>query len=267
MINYTSVANTTGTFPNVVSQNETTPGALDGTPYIKAVIDDLWGESQARMDHAGMTPNLITEAAGASQRLEAMQRICGHPGEIVAWVGSTSDPSSINIRLLPLIGQGIVKANYADLDTFTYVGDTLNPTAPAFYRATDAAGTSRSTTGTYLILPDLRGYVLRGLDVAASVDPDGASRSLGDTQSWALVNHDHNYGTYASAALDAAVVNSIWHEGTGTTGGLTNLIPGSTNNPFFVKEPQNASTTPATSIAPNAENRMSNSAVHWCIRY
>lgn len=43
------------------------------------------------------------------------------------------------------------------------------------------------------VLPDLRGYFLRGLDPTGKVDPDGKSRSLLSTQADALKQHQHTY--------------------------------------------------------------------------
>jgi hypothetical protein len=73
MIDYaTAFTNFSGAFPNIVAVNASGGGATDGTEYIKAFIDDLWGENQAIMDFAGFTPNAIAEAAGSSQRLDAI---------------------------------------------------------------------------------------------------------------------------------------------------------------------------------------------------
>ncbi len=73
MIDYAAIfTNFSGAFPNIVAVNASGGGATDGTEYIKAFIDDLWGENQAVMDFAGFTPDAAAEAAGASQRLDAI---------------------------------------------------------------------------------------------------------------------------------------------------------------------------------------------------
>jgi hypothetical protein len=270
MIDYASTPNTSGTFPNVVGLNVTSPGAGDGTPFLKSMIDDLWGARQAIMSHAGLTPDAVTESASASQFLTGIQRVAGHPGEVIAWDGNLSDPSSGSIRLLPLNGQGILRISYPDLDAAVYVGNTLNPTASAYYRATDAAGTSRSTTGAYLILPDRRGYVLRGLDTAASVDPDGASRDIGDTQDWALRKHSHyvwgegsyplddNNHLYTTGATVAELVHWLLSGAESTTEVMADNMPSSS--------PYTSNVVPAANQSAD-ENRMINSATRWCIRY
>ncbi len=73
MIDYAVVfTNFSGAFPNITAVNASGGGATDGTEFIKAFIDDLWGENQAVMDFAGFSPNAAAEAAGASQRLDAI---------------------------------------------------------------------------------------------------------------------------------------------------------------------------------------------------
>ena len=46
----------------------------------------------------------------------------------------------------------------------------------------DVTGSSYSTLTGVTSIPDLRGQFLRGLDPSGTVDPDGATRTLGDTQ-------------------------------------------------------------------------------------
>lgn len=194
MIDYqTSFVYTNGLpYPFTLAINATGAGTGDGTEIVKILVDDLWGARQALMDAAGLTPDSVTEAPDTSQLLEAIRKISGSPGEGVTW-WKNSDPAITGDRVLLLNGQGILRANYPELDTAVYVGDTANPTASTFYHADDAAGTIRNTTGIYLILPDTRGYALRGLDVAASVDPDGASRDVGSIQDFALENITGNF--------------------------------------------------------------------------
>lgn len=183
MIDYkASFTNTDGVnFPATAAINASGAGATDGTEFVKIMIDDEWGARQALMDYAGLTPDTVTEAAGASQALDALLLIAGGPGEVVQYM-KNSDPSVSGDRVLLLNGQGILRASFPELDAAVYVGDGDNATASAFYRADNSDGSSRNIAGIYLILPETRGYAPRGLDVAASVDPDGASRDLGSLQ-------------------------------------------------------------------------------------
>jgi hypothetical protein len=72
MKDYSTLANVDGLFPAVTTRNCTGPGATDGTPYDKTVADDMFGARQALMAEAGLTPNGVDEAAGASQALDAL---------------------------------------------------------------------------------------------------------------------------------------------------------------------------------------------------
>jgi hypothetical protein len=258
MKDYATIPNINGTFPNVTSKNASGGAATDGTPYVAQVLDDLWGFSQALMNDAGLTPDNVTESATASQRMTAIRNVAGHPGEVIAWMGNAADPSASGIRLLPLNGQGVLRTSYPLLDTATYVGDPDNPTAEAFYHADDAAGTIRNTTGIYLILPDLRGYFLRGLDTAAAIDPDGAGREIGDSQSEDVMEHGHEQCALAPAATyDDAVFADITY----TSGGVTKTVLQDAPSASFAFDMIAVTTAAGDQTVPY------NSACRWCIRY
>lgn len=141
-------------FPGTESVNASGPTAVDGTEYVKVLIDNyMMGPQQALLNFAGLTPDGLPEEDGASQELEAMQKSFGYPGEAVNWYGDL-DPATVGARILLLHGQGILISQYTELTTSVYVGDGNNATAPAFYKADDAAGTIRNIAGIYLILPD-----------------------------------------------------------------------------------------------------------------
>jgi hypothetical protein len=182
-------------FPDTEAVNATGPGATDGTEFVKLMIDDHWGARQAIMNHAGLTPDGVTEADGTAQIIEALQKGFGAPPGVPTEWNLSADPGTTGHRCLLLQGQGILRANYPDLDTAVYVGDGNNAAVAAaggaYYRADDAAGTTPNIAGIYLILPEGRGVVARGLDSAASIDPDGASRYLGDLQVDAFQGHQH----------------------------------------------------------------------------
>jgi hypothetical protein len=166
------------------------PGDGTGTPWEEDIVNDLFGWQQQLLDAAGITPSGNPDKKSVSQYYDAMRLTGGYPGLVVP-MAINVDPATLGMRVLLLDGSGVLRANYPDLDTRTYVGDSANPTAGAFYRADDAAGTARNITGAYLILPDARGCFPRGLDTTGTVDPDGASRTLGDEQAWAMRNHYH----------------------------------------------------------------------------
>jgi hypothetical protein len=51
-----------------------------------------------------------------------------------------------------------------------------------------------------VVIPDARGQFLRGLDPSGSVDPDGASRSLGGSQADAFQGHQHENGAIGGSS-------------------------------------------------------------------
>lgn len=271
MIDYlASFAETNGVaFPNTLGKNATGAGATDGTEFVKLFIDDLWGARQALMDHAGLTPDGVTEAPGTAQIIEAMQRGFGGVGEWVIWT-KKDVPATTGDRVLFLNGQGVLRANYVDLDTLVYVGDPANGTASSFYHADDAAGTIRNTTGVYLILPETRGYALRGLDTAAAVDPGGATRDYGNAQLDAFQGHWHEFwgGPAGASATDQGVADYIATRD--ASGSSMRRSSAQTNTPIlnasdFVRTEvtDGVNGTPRT----DSESRMVNVAVQFGIRY
>ena len=202
--------NVTGVFPNVIGVDASAPSTTDGFEFIANFVNDNnIGADQMILNHAGLTPNGVVESDSASQIKEALWKgFGGRPGQVDHW-HLASDPGVTGHRCLFLNGQGILRANYQDLDNAVYVGDADNATADAYYHADDAAGTIRNTTGAYLILLETRGYAPRGLDTAASVDPDGASRTLGHLQLDAFQGHEHDIVYAEKLRSVGAIVTTI----------------------------------------------------------
>jgi hypothetical protein len=274
MKDFATIDNTTGAFPDVESENVTSPGADDGTPAVKQWVDEMWGFFQAVLNASEQTPSGSTETASASQLLQGLRNLLGTPGEIVAWAGKKDvDPTTLfpPIRLLELKGQGVQwdATKYTNLDNNVYVGDAYNATAAAFYHADNPDGTSRNTTGVYLILPDFRGYILRGYDEAANIDPNGASRTIGDAQGGGVQWHQHQDLREAVTGVEYAGRN-FWDlpiTGTimyrlATKSGVENDIRTSE-----VVQSSNPS-EPSIPVKSNIyETRMDNAAIRWMIRY
>jgi hypothetical protein len=258
-IDYATISNTTGTYPNVTANNVTAPGAGDGTPYTKAVIDDLWGFAQAVLTYGGATPTGVAESATNSQRLDAIVNSLSPPGTVVGWHGSTN-PLVFGARLIELQGQGVLRTSYPDLDTACYVGNSLNGTAEAYYRADDSAGTSRNTSGIYLILPDARGVALRGYDPSEIYDPDGSTRIFPDTQTHSMEQHRHNVLAGGSAVL---VANEVTNKNGGSASSF-DFITWNFVGPAAVFAEDVVVGSANTN---NFETRMVNLQVKWCVRY
>jgi hypothetical protein len=161
--------NKNGSWPNWLAKNVTAPGAGDGTEFIAAMVNMFWGVDQALLAYANMTPNGVAEAAGAnpttaptSQILTALYKgLAVGPGiGVIYWKNGT--PAANGDRVLLLQGQTILIASYPLLVAACYVGDGSNPSAPAFYKTSDAGGTTRSTSGAYFVLPNAQAVSLKG---------------------------------------------------------------------------------------------------------
>lgn len=249
MVDYDTVFTNTNSvaFPDTEAVNASGPSATDGTEFVKLMVDDEWGARQALMNYAGLVPDGVTEADGTAQMIEVLQKGFGAPPGVVTEWNLASDPGTTGHRALLLQGQGILRANYPDLDSAVYVGDGNNAAVAAgggaYYRADDAAGTTPNIAGVYLILPESRGVVARGLDTAAAIDPDGASRFLGDLQTDAFDEHLHVIGGIVGA------------DGSGGASGLSFITDGA---------PQ---TSVNTNNSGGAETRMYNRSTTFVIWY
>jgi hypothetical protein len=156
------------------------------------------------------------------------------------------------VRALFLTGQTVLAANYAELVTNTYTGDTDNATAEAYYRCDNADGTGRNIAGIYFKLPDFAGVVPRGYDSLASVDPDGATRKLGDFQADAMQGHLH--------------ATTVFTNGTPTGGGSGDY--GNPGNPTTDKNTGAPIDDGVNGLPRTAtETRMANVSVNYIITY
>jgi len=238
-------------FPNTLAVNSSGALSTDGTEFIANMVNDyMFGVLQALLAYTSQTPNATLEGPSNSQFLEGIRRMTVYPGSIfyAAW---NVDPSTIPIRAIKLTGQGIVRANYPLLDAMVYCGNANNATYTAFFRADNANGTSRNTAGAYLILPDMRGRVIRALDTAAGVDPDGASRYLGSLQGDTF--QGHAFGDGANINQDQNVMG----------GGASEVVRSTGSGAAQVIMSNGTHGTPRTST----ETRMTNCAFDCYIVY
>jgi hypothetical protein len=160
---YTQVS---GVFPDMVSVNCTSSNSKDGTAINKVLIDDDMGFKQACCHQGNVVPSENSESKDDSDILNGIKNCCGAPGEIVFFpCFDLSKITELGLRLLPLIGQHLSRSAYPLLDANVYCGDSLNSIAPYFYHATILDQVPiRNTSGTVLVLPDLRGYFIRCLN-------------------------------------------------------------------------------------------------------
>jgi microcystin-dependent protein len=86
-------------------------------------------------------------------------------------------------------GQEVAIADYGALSTAIYVGDGSNADTDLVYGfKTNGSGT-RTTAGTYIKLPDLRGEFVRGWDNARGIDSSRKNRSY---QADEFKSHTHD---------------------------------------------------------------------------
>ncbi|WP_416046673.1 phage tail protein [Cupriavidus basilensis] len=124
----------------------------------------------------------------------------------VSWFARSSAPAGF----LKANGAAVPVASYAVLAASIYCGDALNATALFGYRCANSDGTGRSTTGAYIVLPDLRGEFPRGWDDGRGVDP---GRSLYSWQDMQLRDHNH----LTPFAMDGGGLYTIYGSAAGIT--------------------------------------------------
>jgi len=95
-------------------------------------------------------------------------------GTILGFAGA---PSNSKMRLLPCTGGTYLKSQY-----------------PRLYAQ---LGGGFSVSSTHFVVPDYRGYFLRGLDNTGSIDPDGRGRNYKDPQGDTIRNITGHYGSSA----------------------------------------------------------------------
>lgn len=123
---------------------------------------DGQGGMRSALNMNGFTVNNLGPASLPNDAVSLSQFQNGMPlGAVVDFAGVTPP----NTWML-CFGQAIEVAAYPDFVAACYVGNALNATAGFGYRATSQTNPSanRSTSGQFIVLPDLRGRVGAGKD-------------------------------------------------------------------------------------------------------
>lgn len=267
--------NFSGAYPDILAINASGPSATDGTEFVSNMINDsAWGVWQMILNRAGLSPDGVLESDSASQIRTALQLGFGSPpGTSTMW-DLDDDPGVTGHRCLFKNGQGILRANFAELDAATYVGDANNAAVAAagggYYRADDAAGTIPNIVGIYLILPESRGYTPRGLDVAASVDPDGASRFLGDVQVDAMqrITGAWQAGMHVAAGTSLiANPSGVMSKGGANSASFPSALGGPSSIADGIAFNSANSTSPNAAKTDDVETRMTNFSTKFVVWY
>jgi len=225
------VINSTGN--NLEAKNLADISTAPVTDFAKTLLDDVTNtQARTTLDvyskfEAEQKANSLTEKSSVvandkfiiadSQDSNNSKKVAlsniGLTGEIKTWA-SSSVPSGY----LEGNGAEVAISSYGNLAAAIYVGDSNNAdTDLVFGYKTNGSGT-RSTSGTHIKLPDLRGEFIRGWDNSRGID---GSRKLGSYQADAFQGHYHRYerrggstATSGSAVIDnfAAAANGHYHD-------------------------------------------------------
>jgi hypothetical protein len=223
-------------FPDTKAVNVSAPGAGDGTEFIAAMVNDIWGRAQAIMDYAGLTPDGVTEAPDTAQILPAISKGFGvGPGMgVTYWKNGT--PAANGDRVLLLQGQVVLITDYLLLVAACYVGNASNPTAPAFYKVAND-GVTRDVAGNKFVLPDTRAVVLKGAGNQTINTRVKSGPAFGAVEEDQMQGHYHNY-VFKTAQGNAVLSNVNYApSASGTGGGLGQTNIDDTINPNIVDIP------------------------------
>lgn len=126
------------------------------------------------------------------------------PAGGIQWFAMQAPPNG----WLKANGAAVSVTAYSRLATNIYCGNSFNATALFGYRCTDAANpaTTRSTTGAYIVLPDLRGEFVRGWDDGRGID---SGRAFGTAQLDAMQNITGTLSNMAFSGSTSAGTGAI----------------------------------------------------------
>ena len=226
------VVNSTG--DNLSTKNLADIGLAPVTDFAKTLLDDttntqarttldVYSKSEAEQKANSLTEKssvvaddkfIIADSEDSNNSKKVALSNIGLTGEIKTWT-SSSVPSGY----LECNGAEVAISSYGNLSTAIYVGNSNNAdTDLVFGYKTNGSGT-RSTSGTHIKLPDLRGEFIRGWDNSRGID---SGRKLGSYQADKFKSHDHYMTNSGSFASDLSGSESIYRSRGVSQGAMTN---------------------------------------------
>jgi hypothetical protein len=202
----------------------------------------------------------VVQSFDAGQKLQAQQNMGVSTRLVPPCAGIPLFTQTAPTGTLKCNGAAVLIATYPNLIGI-YCGDANNPTAEWGYKCTNPANPNgtRSTSGTYIVLPDMRGEFLRGWDDGRGVD---SGRNMWLSQAQAIQNHTHT-------VTDPGHVHNSGHTFWRANVANNILIGGAPANAGF-EATSFASATTGISIPSSgggAETRPRNIAALWAIQY
>ncbi len=124
-------------YPYGEAQNVSTPGDGTGTPFVAALVNDLFGFQQALLQEAEITPNNTPDTATASQYLEALKAIFGLKTASFACGGELGSAVAYAVKLGPLVNITVPQFSPPSSD---WQYSSASGVVPAEFRPESSAG-------------------------------------------------------------------------------------------------------------------------------
>lgn len=167
---------------------------------------------------------------------------------------------------LKMNGAAVLISSYSALTTAIYCGDANNGTAEWGYKCTNPASPSatRSTSGTYIVLPDARGRFPRAFDDGAGVD---SGRTL-----WSYQADDNKAHTHTgTTATTGAHTHTIWmedenYDGSGSVSAVKRPMSSASDRSANTQSSGDHAHT-FTTDSTGTEARPKNWTGLWCIKF
>ena len=163
-------------------------------------------------------------------------------------------------------GAAVLISSYSALATAIYCGSGANGTAEWGYKCTNPANPTgtRSTSGTYIVLPDCRGRFPRALDDSAGID---TGRTLWSYQADDNKAHTHTGTTDSDGAHFHSWSSNNRNYDSGGLSALNNPQAGNSGSDGNVTTTDGAHTHAFTTGSSGSESRPKNYAALVCIKY